>query len=510
MLLAAAKGNPECSSWSLVSNDASRGTDASLGSRAARGAAVTLAGQAGRVTVQFLGIVLLARLLRPDDFGILAMVTAIVGIGEVVRDFGLSSAMIQAREVSKAQRDNLFWINSAIGAALGVVVCLVAQTIAQIYGRPELEVVAQALSLTFLFNGLSTQFRAGLNRAMKFGKLASIEIGGQAVGVLAGVATALAGGSYWALVVQQVGQAAAIFLLLIATSGWFPRLPRRAASMGQFFGYGGPLMGTQLVGYVSQNVDSVIIGTQFGATALGLYNRAFQLLMMPLLQINAPSTRVALPVLSRLKDDPIRFSAYLLRGQTVLLHIVVAIFAIGCAQAGPLIVVLLGDQWLDAAPIFQILAVAGVFHAASYALYWVFLAKGLTGTHLIFSLATRPLTIGLILLGAMWGPLGVATGYSLGLVILWPLTLWWIKRKSDAPVMALFTNAVRVIVGYGAAGIVSFATTAFLLDWAPVATLLLGGGTFLAAVALLALCWPRFREDIMAIIHLRSLMRGTT
>ncbi len=161
-----------------------------LGARAAGGAAVTMAGQLAKMVVQFGGIILLARLLTPYDYGLMAMVTAIVGMAEILRDFGLSSAAIQAKHVSREQRDNLFWINSGIGLALAIVVFLSSSWIAHFYREPALLGISQALAVTFLFNGMTTQYRAHLSRALRFGQVSLSDVGAQVLGLLAGVGVA--------------------------------------------------------------------------------------------------------------------------------------------------------------------------------------------------------------------------------------------------------------------------------------------------------------------------------
>ncbi|BAL23287.1 lipopolysaccharide biosynthesis protein [Azoarcus sp. KH32C] len=477
-----------------------------LGRMAARGAVVMMGGQACKILLQFGGIVVLARLLSPADYGLLAMVTAIVGIGEVLRDFGLSSAAVQARSVSPQQRSNLFWINGAIGLLLALVVFAAAPAIASFYAQPLLQPIAEALALSFLLNGLATQYRAQLNRDMRFGRLAAAEVGGQALGLAAGVTLALRGHGHWALVAQQLGQAAATLLLLVATTGWRPGLPRRGAGMGAFLRYGGNLMSTQLVAYASRNIDALIIGQRFGADLLGLYNRAYQLLMLPLNQINAPATTIALPVLSRLAEDRERYARFLLHGQSVMLHLVVAVFAFACAQAEPLIVLVLGSHWAPAVPIFQILAVGGVFQAAAYASYWVFLSKGLAGSNLRFTLSSRLLLIAGIVVGAQWGTQGVATAYAAGILLIWLGGLAWL-RDSGAPVGAMFRNGLRVMLAYGLCGLASALASLELAGSLP-GRLAVGAAAMVAAFPLLMVLWPAFRVSVVDIVRSRTLLRA--
>lgn len=472
-----------------------------LGAIAAKGAATTMLGQFGKIVVQFGGIILLARLLSPEDYGLLAMVLAVIGVGEVLRDFGLSTASIQARVVTVAQRNNLFWMNSGLGTLCGAAAFLCAEAIGSLYSEPRAVQIAQILAATFVLNGIAAQFRAQLNRELRFGAIAVTDMGSQALGLVSGLVCALLGWGYWALVIQQLTIGVASTALMIFFGRWVPGLPSRTADMKPFLSFGWALMATQIIGYASRNVDSLIIGAKFGAGSLGLYNRAFQLLMLPLSQVSAPATTVALPVLSRLHNEPDRYSGFLLRGQTILLHAIVAIFAFACAQAHPLIVLVIGEQWLETVTFFQILSIAGCFQAAGYAVYWVFLSKGLTGSNLRYSIVSRTGLIGLILLGSMWGPVGVAVAYSSGLAIMWPFSLWWIGRISDAPVKQMFMNGARAIAAYGVSGAISFAVSMLVpsdLYMAQIGAGLLG---MLAPLTAMYFLWPRYRTDIIGIIE---------
>ncbi|WP_425478634.1 lipopolysaccharide biosynthesis protein [Pseudoxanthomonas winnipegensis] len=477
-----------------------------LGSRAAAGAAKTMAGQGARMVVQFGGIILLARLLSPEDYGVMAMVTALVGICEILRDFGLSSAAIQAKSLSKAQRDNLFWMNSAIGLVLGLVVFAGAGWIARFYHEPRLAAVSQVMSVTFLLSGMNTQYRAHLSRELMFGRLALSDVGGQSLGLIAAVIAALAGLGYWALVIQQVVGGAVGLLVAMVAARWLPGRPQRGVEMRHFLSFGWNLMAAQALGYASQNIGQVLIGYRLGAEALGLYNRAFQLLMMPLNQINAPATTVALPVLSKLQDERERYSTFLLRGQTVMVHLIVAIFAFACAQGEPLIRLFLGEQWRGAVPIFQVLTLGGVFQVVAYATYWVFLSLGLMRAQLIYSVIARALLIVCILVGSHWGALGVAIGYALGLALMWPMSVIWVTRVGQAPGRAMFNNGLRALVGYGLCGAGSWAAAR---HWAqtPVLELAIGFVTIVLAFGLVCLLWPAFRRDVATILSSRELLR---
>ncbi|MEZ2745545.1 lipopolysaccharide biosynthesis protein [Halopseudomonas bauzanensis] len=478
----------------------------SLGRIAARGAVFTMGGQGVKIMLQFCGIVILARLLSPNDYGLMAMVVVLTGIGEVLRDFGLSSAAIQARSLTAEQRNNLFWINSAIGVALALALFVIAPALAAFYDEPRLTLIARVLAITFLLNGIATQYRAQLNRGLHFGALAVVDILGMASGLAVGLLMALEGYNYWALVGQQLALSAATLVTLLLAARWLPGLPRRSAPMGDLLRYGSNLMGTQLIGYATRNLDSLIIGYRFGAESLGLYSKSYQLSMLPLNQINAPATTIALPVLSRLQQQPERYDQFLLYGQTLMLHLIVSVLAFAAALAEPLILLVLGPQWQAAVPVFRILAVAGIFQAASYASYWVFLSKGLTPLHLRFTLVSRPVLIGCILLGALWGVPGVAITVAGGMGVLWLWGLFFL-RHSGAPVGAMLRNALIIISSYAlSAGLAWYSAdrwgSSLLIQ------LLIGSASMVIAVMLLGLIWPPFRSSLRQVFGSRALLRA--
>lgn len=465
----------------------------SLYRAAARGALVTGAAQVFRIVFQLGCTVVLARLLAPDDYGVLAMVAVLIGLGELLRDAGLSSATVQAREVSDAQQSSLFWLNLAIAAAMAVIAWLAAPWLARFYGEPRVVLVCQALAATFLINGAAAQYRTRLNRAMAFGQMAQVDIVAQVLAGALAITMALQGDGLWALVAQQLAHALIALLLMVWFTGWWPSWPQRNTTIRPFLRYGWGLLGTQLVNFGARSMDAILIGHRFGGEALGLYNRAFQLLMVPFTQLSAPSTAVALPLLSRI-DDRGTYLDVLVRAQNVFMHAMALPLALLMCWADPLIVCVLGERWAGTLPIFRILAVGCLFQVAGYACYWVFLSRGLTQRHFGMSLVTRPVMIGLMVAGAYWGVLGVAVGYVAGLALAWLAAL--VALRDDPPlVRALAVNALVVSVTYGLA-VGGGATMAHALAQGPLSRLLWSATGLSFTLALQALLNRRFRGSL--------------
>ena len=454
---------------------------------AARGAAITLGGQAARVFIQLASVIALARLLTPKDYGLFATVILVIGFGEIFRDFGLSTAAIRAASVSRGQRTNLFWINTLVGLILAVVVFAAAPLLAILFSQPLLTPIARVMSVTFLLNGMSAQYRAGLNRNLRFKSLALSDIVAQAVGLVVGLLFALTGAGYWSLVAQQMSQVATVLIMLVVMGRWLPGAYRRGVDLSSFLRLGWSLTATQLIHYFQSNIDTFTVGLRFGPSSLGLYNRGYQLLMNPLNQVRTPASTVAIPVLSRLRDDYARASAYIRKSQITLGYTIAAGLALAAGSAQPLVRVVLGPTWESAAPMFALFAIAGVCQILAFVGYWVYVSRGLGDALFRYTLVSLTIQVVCILVGSEWGVVGVAVGFAVAAALEWPLSLWWLARITDFPARELSWGAVRILAVVTSAGLVTYGVTRLVSEGAPVVSLLcsLVAGVMTMAVAAL-------------------------
>ena len=420
-----------------------------LAGAAARGGAVTVAAQVARIVLQIGSVVVLARLLTPAQFGLVAMVTAVIGVADLLRDFGLSLASVQAKEVTPAERSNLFWANAGLGAACALVAAALTPAIVALYDEPQLTAVVPPLAAVFLLSGLTTQYRADLARRLRFGTVAAADLAGPAAGIVAAVVLGAAGAGVWALVAQQLVGAATILVIVVVAGRWRPQRYRRDVPVGRFFRFGGAVLGTQLLSYVTRNVDNVALGAVRGPAELGLYSRAYQLVMVPINQINAPLTNVAVPVLARVHEDLVQLSAGLRRAQLVACYVTAPLLVVAAALAWPLVDLVLGDGWQDVAPILAVLALGGIFRSVSQIAYWGYLATGRTRQLLRLQLWTQPLMILLVVAGVPWGPVGVATGHLVANVMYWVVSLVALGRATGVRVAPLVGTAAVAVLAVG-------------------------------------------------------------
>lgn len=466
-----------------------------LGKRAARGAAVTMIGQVLRIAIQSIGVIVMARILVPADFGLLAMVIAIVGIGEILRDFGLAAAAVQAPDLSVKQRSNLFWLNASLGLTTGAVAFLLSWPIAALYDDQRLVAITQIVSITFVFNGLASQYRANLQRSLAFTSLVLAELVGLTAGVSAAIVGGIAGWGYWALVCQFVINSLAVLVVLVALSRWLPRGFYRNQNTRHFIRFGTHMLGYQVLTYASKNIDTIVIGQRFGATALGYYNRAFQLLTLPLSQIASPLLRVAIPVLSKVQYEERTFNSYLAKSQAALLSVMFFALVSLAALSDPIVTIVLGSDWLPSSDLFRILAIAGIFQMLSYPALWGFVSLGLTKANLVQALIARPLLIALVIGGALFSVQGVAWGYAIGNFVAWPIALFFLARSSFIDVRTLTVSALRMLVANVFGGAVAFSATMLLPFSNPWAVLAIGIAVMVGATSAAAAAIPSLRVE---------------
>ncbi|MDT0156346.1 lipopolysaccharide biosynthesis protein [Microbacterium sp. ARD32] len=477
----------------------------SLAQAAAKGALFTLSAQASRIILQLASVVVLARMLSPHDYGLLAIVLVAVGFGEIFRDFGLTSASIQAPELTNAQRDNLFWVNALIGAVLASAMFCLSWPLSAMTAEPDLLGITQWLSLTFVLNGLATQHRANLMRDLKLRGLAVVDVLAAAIALAAAILAAAAGVGYWALVVQQLTTGLVILVGVVIVGRWLPRAYSRSTSIRTLMRFGWSIVATNLIGYASRQVDTMVVAMRFGTAPLGLYNRAYQLVTTPLGQVRSPLQSVALPLLSRVQQDGPRFNAYVIAAQLALGYLLGIPLAIVAGLAEPVVRIMLGAAWIEAAPMMQMFAIAGLLTTVSFVGYWVYLARGL-GTQLFrYTMVTTAIKIVCIVIGSFFGVFGVAVAFAVHPAIAWPISLAWLSRVTPMPRRQLYQGASRIIAITLAAGATAWASgilTNALGMWGQAAI----GTAVGLAVSTAFLALPVYRRDATSLLSFVRLM----
>ncbi len=409
-----------------ILHDASHeNTLAHLREKAVRGALARVLAQGGNFAVRVGSLVILARLLTPTDFGLVGMVTAFTGILNLFRDFGLSAASVQRATVTEEQKSTLFWINLLFGAALALLTVVLAPVVASFYHEPRLFWIATVVGSGFLFNAAGIQHSALLQRQMRFTTLSLIDFGSWVAGTATAITVAEAGYGYWALVSMTVMAPLTATLAFWLATAWVPGKPHRRSGIRSMMRFGGTLTLTGVIVYVASNFEKVLLGRFWGAEAIGIYGRAYQLIRIPTDNLNGAVGEVAFSALSRLQDDPIRLKSYFLKGYSLVVALTLPATATCALFADDMIAALLGPNWKSAAPIFRLLAPTIFVFAMANPLSWLLSSIGLVGRSLKMSSVIAPLMILAYVLGLPHGPQGVALAYSI-IMALWvvPVILW--------------------------------------------------------------------------------------
>ena len=417
-----------------------------LKQRTTHGAVVSLAARAVTFVIRTGSMMVLARLLVPKDFGLVGMVTAFIGFLALFKDAGLSIATVQRASVTHAQTSTLFWINVGVGFLLTGLGALAAPLLAWFYSEPRLLWVTIALGSGFVFNGAGAQHRAILQRSMRFVAIAVIDAVSLVMSLAVAIGMALAGKGYWALVMSNViPPAVGVFGVWLAAR-WIPGKPRRGADVRSILWFGGTVTLNGVVAYLAFNLDKILLGRFYGAEALGVYGRAYQLTTLPTDNLTETIGFVAFPALARIQNDPSRLKSYFLKGYGSFLSLLLPI-TVACALFSEDVVrVFLGAQWKDAVPIFRLLAPTILAFALNNPFVWLMLGTGRAKRSLKIGLVIAPLVVLGYVLGLPYGPRGVAIGFSVSMAISVAPLAYWATRGTLITVRDLLATVIPPLI----------------------------------------------------------------
>jgi O-antigen/teichoic acid export membrane protein len=431
-----------------------------LKQRTIRGGLAKLCSQANFL-LRMGSLMIMARLLDPKDFGLVGMVTAVIGIFNVFRDFGLSTAAVQRASVTEEQSSTLFWINLLVGATLGLLALVFAPFVVAFYHEPRLFGITAVLATAFVFNAAGVQQAALLERQMRFTILSTIDLCSLLVSVGIGIAMAMHGFGYWALVTTATVSPLVYTICVWVTTGWVPGRPRRGVGMRSMMRFGGTLTLNGVVMYIASNFEKVLLGRFWGVDALGIYGRAYQLVSIPTDNLNSSAGTVAFAAMSRLQGEPERLKSYFLKGYSLVLSLSVPI-TFTCALFGDdIISVFLGPKWKSAAVVFRLLAPTTLAFAILNPMGWLLNSLGLVGRGLKIALVLGPAMVAAYLIGLPHGPSGVALAYSSVMMLSVVPLIAWVTRGTVISVRDVLVTVGRPLFSGIAAAAIAFGVQMF-------------------------------------------------
>lgn len=428
--------------------------NANLKQLSIRGGAVTILAQASKFVLQMGSTIILARLLSPKDYGLIGMVTVVLGFAELFKDLGLANATVQKSQINHQQVSTLFWINFVISCLTAISIAIAAPIVSWFYKEPKLTLITIVLSSVFILGGLTVQHQALLRRQMQFTYLAKIDIMSNFAGVIAAIVLAWYGQGYWALVWMQVVTAIVNALGSWLACSWRPGNPVVGSGIKPMLAFGGNLTGYNIVNYFSRNLDNILIGRYWGSQQLGIYSKAYQLVLLPIQQINTPITNVALPALSSLQNNPEQYCKYYYKAILLISTIGMPLIAFLFASADKAILLILGDKWLDVVPIFRYLMPAAYNATIGVGMGWAYQSLGLVNRQLRWGIVSSFFNVVIFIIGVQWGAIGIAAAYGLSRPIFIVAGFIYCFRGTYLKVTDLVANLwLPTFASFGAAAI---------------------------------------------------------
>ncbi|WP_419224974.1 lipopolysaccharide biosynthesis protein [Acinetobacter sp. A2] len=409
------------------------------------------------IIIQITSIIVLSRLLTPTDFGLIAMVTAITAFMGIFRDMGLSTAVIQKKNLVFDQINTLFWLNVAIGLGLTGLTAALSPYIADFYSRPELEPVVVLLSTTFFIASLGAQHAALMQRDLNLKPKVIADVLGAIFTLVISITMAYYGYGFWSLAWGTVIGVLVTTLLYFKGSSFVPKRPKIVKGTRDLINFGANVTLFELLNYFHRNLDNILIGRVWGPLVLGLYTRAYQLMMLPISSLREPINAIALPVLSRLQDQPELYKSYYKNIATLLAFLSMPLMAYLVVNAENIIYIALGKGWEDVVPIFILLGISGFIQAVASLRGLVLLSLGLSQQYILWGMVnTLAVSVG-FLIGIRWGAEGVALSYAIvNYAILYPSLWYFFKRTPLEPSDFFRPIVVPAIASVGAALLSSY------------------------------------------------------
>jgi O-antigen/teichoic acid export membrane protein len=480
---------------------------ANLRQRTISSGVVTAAAQGVQFFMNLAYIMVLARLLVPQEFGLVAMVTTVMGFLRIFQDAGLSTATVQRQKITHAQVSNLFWVNVVVGGVASLLVAALAPTIAWFYREPRLVGITLALSITFVLTSSAVQHIALLNRQMRFGVIAMIDVVSMFAGYLTGIAMALWKYGYWALVAAIVFQVTLKLVLAWSISRWRPQLPSRNTQTWQLLSFGANISAGSLMYSVARGADNLLIGRFFGAAAVGLYSRGSILLLRPVQQFIMPINAVLIPALSRVQSQHDRYRRTFLQ---VFEAIALTTFLFGgmfLALSYPLTLAVLGPKWEGAVVIFAGFTMAALAYPLTTASTWLFASQGRGKDWVLTSSIVSTVTLCSFLVGLPFGPAGVAISYSASCVLIeLPFVYFVAGRQGAVNRKDLWIGSLRHLPVWGVVCGTAWLARTFVLDANPWTQLFVCAPlALLAGAAYIGVSTPSRRVAVNLFSILRDL-----
>jgi len=371
----------------------------------------------GRQVLQFITLIILARLLAPEEFGLMASAMVVIGFANVFRDLGISAAIIQRLEVTDELFSSVFWISALFGIILMFLLIIFAPIIANFFNVNSLIPILRVLSLSFLFSGFSIVQQAMLEKTFKFKNIAIFELSATFLGAIIGISLALLNYGVWSLVYQNLVFSFTLSLLILISLPQKPRFYFSFIEIKSIANFSGNLAGFNILNYFVRNADYILIQKFLGEQQLGYYTLAYRLMLYPMQNVTAVITRVMFPVLSKIQQDNYKFRDIYTKLANSIALLTFPLMLGLIAVSDNFVLIVFGSKWEPVASLILILAPLGLIQSIYTPAGMIYQAKGRTDWWFRWGIFTGVLFITAFWLGLKWGVIGVAFAYLIANIL---------------------------------------------------------------------------------------------
>jgi len=435
-----------------------------LGRRALRGGATMITARVATGLIQVGSVLFLARLLGPEDYGLVAMVAALIGFAPVFVDLGTRDAVAQRVCITPREVSALFWLTIGAGCACAAIIAAGAPFLAAFYHEPRLTAIVRVSSLTFVVFALTAQHQALLRRAGMFRELAILDISANLVSATGAIVMAYYGCGYWALVTRPISMYCLAAVGTFWYCRWLPGKPVWTDGVRELVKFGLNLCGFTMTDFVGRNSDRVAVGWGLGARTLGFYQNALFVYDNLLDVLVFPLHQVAVSGLSRLRSDVEALRRAWAKTLSTVTFFVMPAFGILAITSVDLIVLSLGEKWAPAGGLLSVLALRGTAHCAERTLGWLHVAAGRTDRWLRWGVFATCVQLLGLLCGLPFGPFGMVWANVISMFVLFVPALAYAGRPLGIGVRDVIAVIGAQFVGAVTAAAAGFALRALLLS----------------------------------------------
>lgn len=473
--------------------------------RLALGAAALSVARATQTMLTFLALPLLARLLDPSEFGLVALAMSFVLFTIVLSDAGMGQSLVRTPPEHTEVWSSAFWMIVLLSGSLSIMLLAIAWPASWMFNEPRLAILICALAPLPLGLGMIAPAIADLQQREKFMTLAVAEMFGAVTGTALAVWIALSGGGVWALVGQQLGMLCGKASILVFTTKFRPRFEMRLAGLEPHFRFGRDTAGWSLINFFARQIDPLVIAKFMGTTALGFYSVAYRLMSLPGFLVSGPIQNTLYTRMVRLRENIPALRSLVLIASRAMASFVFPPMAVLCVASSAFIHVFLSDRWVPAALIFSILAPIGALQAVTALNGALLMATARTDLRLRLTFEFTLIWVVVAPFLAMINLTAVAIGYAVVFIVYLPRTLQLFLKPIDASIRE-YAAAISVpfLVACGLAlGHLAAKAMLLLSPWAEIG---LAASEVLIGYGLIAwILRGRLRDDLRTIRRLFSI-----